>query len=440
MNRQELKNDGLLLENIGKWLILSTAAGAATGALIRLFLWLLEKGTDLVLSLPDWRVALIPVGLFLAGFAVRRFAPSAEGHGTDKVISAIHYRASRIPFAVVPVKILSTLITIACGGVVGTEGPSVQIGAGFMSQLAVSFRFTEKDRKKLVICGTAAALAAVFGAPVAGAVFGVEVLFVGEFFYPVLLPAVISGIASYFVCCQLGMTYPYPEIAFPAMGVLPFLQIVAASLFFSLVCVFHIETVERVGALAKKVSAPAWVKALVAGAVLVAVAMLSGNLYLRTGEEGLNLVLAGNRPAWYAFALKSLLLGLTLAGGGSGGVLTPTFYIGGAAGGLFAALFGLDIGFFAALGFVACVAGAVNTPIAAIFLAVELFGAPMAPYAGVACVLTYMLVGPRSLYPTQVLVRPKSDAFMLSDPSDKKSWAVKPVGQGRKRRPVKRNR
>ena len=115
-----------------------------------------------------------------------------------------------------------------------------------------------------------------------------------------------------------------------------------------------------------------------------------------------------------------------LAGGGSGGVLTPTFYIGAAAGALFGRFFGLDTAFFGALGFVGCVAGAVNTPIAAVFLAVELFGASIAPFAGIVCIVSYMVSGAHSLYPTQILVRPKSDEFVLAEPQNKKSWAIRP--------------
>lgn len=150
------------------------------------------------------------------------------------------------------------------------------------------------------------------------------------------------------------------------------------------------------------------------------------------GEKGLNQVLSGSALVWYALILKSFLLAVTLSGGGSGGVLTPTFYIGAAAGGLFASVCGLDVGFFGALGFVGCVAGAVNTPIAATFLAVELFGAPIAPFAGAVCVVSYMISGARSLYPTQILIRPKSDDFVLADPQDKKSWEIKPAGNAGK--------
>lgn len=443
MIAQELKNDKIVLYNVFKWLILATLAGVLTGAFIRLFLFLLEKGIDFVTALPDWRYALIPVGLFASLYVVKIFAPSAEGHGTDKVIFAIHYRASRIPFAVVPVKILSTLATLATGGVVGTEGPSVQIGAGLMSEAALLFRFTERERKKLVICGTAAALSAVFGAPIAGAVFGVEVLFVGEFFYPILLPAVISSVAAYFTCVQLGMVYAVPQIAVPELGIPVLLWTFAAALFFSVVCVLHIEIVEGIGNYAKKLKLPDWVKTLIASGVLLTVAAFSGDTYLRTGEIGLNKILAGENVLWCAFVLKSFLLAVTLAGGGSGGVLTPTFYIGAAAGALFASVFGLDVGFFGALGFVACVAGAVNTPMAATFLAIGLFGEAIAPYAGIVCVLTYMLVGARSLYPTQILVLPKSDAFVLAEPTDKHSWKVRPVSSRKrktKRRFFKSNR
>lgn len=419
-------NEKILVYSVVKWLVLSTIAGALTGSLIALFLFLLNASIDFVLALPDWRYALIPVGLLASLYVVKIFAPEAAGHGTDKVIFAIHYRAARIPFSVVPIKLLSTIFTLAPGGVVGTEGPSVQIGAGLMSELSLLLKLTEKERKKLVVCGVAAALSAVFGAPIAGAVFGVEVLFVGEFFYPILLPAMISGITSYFVCISLGVPYVVPAVAIPELGIPIFAWCILAGVFFSMVCIFHIESGKMIGSTFEKWKIPAWVKSLIAAGLILSVVSFSGESFLGMGEKGLDTVLSGTALVGYAFIIKSLLLSVTLAGGGSGGVLTPTFYIGAAAGGLFASVFGLDIGFFGALGFVGCVAGAVNTPLAAMFLAVELFGAPMAPYAGAVCILSYMLTGSRSLYPTQVLVQPKSDAFVLADPKNKTSWKVRP--------------
>lgn len=158
---QEIKNEEIIMANVVKWLALSLIAGALTGGLIAGFLLALRASIRFVAALPDWRYALIPAGLLGSVYSIRLIAPAAAGHGTDKVISALHYRAGRIPFLVVPAKILSTILTLAPGGVVGTEGPSVQIGAGFTSALAVWLKFSEKERKKLVICGISAALSAV---------------------------------------------------------------------------------------------------------------------------------------------------------------------------------------------------------------------------------------------------------------------------------------
>lgn len=424
---QNLKNDKIILYNVLKWIVFSTVAGAVTGSLICLFLCGLKYSIHCVQNLPSWRIFLIPVGIFASYYIVKIFAPQAAGHGTDKVISAIHYRASRIPFAVVPVKIISTILTLAFGGVVGTEGPSVQIGAGFMSKIAVLFKLTEKERKKLVICGTSAALAAVFGDPIAGAIFGVEVLFVGEFFYPILLPAIISGVVSYFICIQFGIEYMTIHLNIPDLGYSTFLWIIFASIFFSLICVCHINIVEQISVLVKKIKCPMPIKIVVSSVILIISAYFLGEDILRTGEEGLEQILFGEKVQWFSWLLKSFLLAITLSGGGSGGVLTPTFYVGAATGAFFAYVFGLDTAFFGALGFVAFVAGCVNTPMAAIFLAIGMFGPMIGPYAGIVCVLVYMLVGTRSLYPTQILVQPKSDSFVLENPNDKRSWKIKPI-------------
>lgn len=437
---QEIKNEEIILINVVKWLILSVIAGSLTGALISLFLYLLHQSIDFIAHLPDWRYVLIPVGLLASIYSIRLIAPAAEGHGTDKVISAFHYRAARIPFLVVPAKIVSTIFTLAPGGVVGTEGPSVQIGAGFTSALSIMLHFSEKERKKLVICGVSAALSAVLGTPIAGAIFGVEVLFVGDFFYPILLPAVISSISSYFVCIALGVPYAVPVVVVPALSAEIFAWCLAASVFFSFVCIYHVETVRCIAGLFKKINLPLPVKSLISAGILLTTVAVCGDSFLGMGEEGLNGVLQGHAEPWYAFLLKSVLLAITLSGGGSGGVLTPTFFIGAAAGSLFASVFGLDIAFFGALGFVACVAGAVNTPLAATFMAVEMFGSAIAPYAGAVCIICYMLTGLRSLYPTQVLVQPKSDAFVLAEPTNRQSWKVRPRPVFHKKFPSRRKK
>ena len=427
MAKQAIENEEILFQGVLKWLILSTLCGVIVAVAVGTFLIVLYKGIDFVYGLGTWKYVLIPAGLLASLYSIKIFAPDAAGHGTDKVIDAIHYKAALIPFSVVPVKIISTLFTLIPGAVVGTEGPSVQIGAALMSEMSKIFKLSVKERKKLVICGVSAALSSVFGAPVAGAVFGVEVLFVGEIFYPVLLPAFISAIMAYMVCLNLGVPYGLPVPLIPDLDFVMSGWCVLASFFFGLICIFHIEFTHFIARIFNGIVLPDWAKSLIASSLILIVVAFSGEEFLGMGERGLQRVLSGESLVGYAFLIKSFLLAVTLSGGGSGGVLTPTFYIGAAAGALFASVFGLNIAFFGALGFIGCIAGSVNTPIAATFLAVELFGASIAPFAGIVCIITYMISGARSLYPTQILIRPKSDDFVLADPLDKKSWQVKPV-------------
>ena len=427
MEYRELQDEKILFKGFIRWLFLAVVCGVVVGCVVGAFLIILYQAIDFIASLPDWRYVLIPAGLLASLYSIKILAPAAAGHGTDKVIEAIHYKDAFMPFAVVPVKILSTIFTLAPGAVVGTEGPSVQIGAGLMSPLARLFKLPLKERKKLVVCGVAAALSAVFGAPVAGAVFGVEVLFVGELFYPVLLPALVSAVVAFMVCGRMGVPYTVYNIYIPALSPEALEWCLFAAIFFGLVCIAHIKTANGVMSAFKKVNLPDWSKSLIASAVLLGTVFCFGNSFLGMGENGLNAILSGHPVVWYAFILKSFLLGVTLSGGGSGGVLTPTFYTGAAVGALFARTFGFDIAFFGALGFVGCIAGAVNTPVAAVFLAVELFGASIAPFAGIVCIVSYMISGAHSLYPTQILVRPKSDDFVLADPENTKSWRIKPA-------------
>ena len=169
--KSKITEEAILFFSISKWVLLSTTIGAIVGTAATVFLKALNWSIS-IRGQFSYYYFLLPLAFLISVLLVKYFAPEAEGHGTEKVIEAIHKRDSNIDIMVVPVKLLATIVTIACGGSAGKEGPCAQIGAGLASYFANLFHFDGHDRRKLVICGISAGFAAVFGTPLAGAIFG----------------------------------------------------------------------------------------------------------------------------------------------------------------------------------------------------------------------------------------------------------------------------
>ncbi|MDA8132614.1 MAG: chloride channel protein [Elusimicrobia bacterium] len=400
----------LLFISIVKWVFLATLAGTIVGFPTALFLKYLRITSDWA-SGWEYYYLLLPVAMFASAALVKYLAPEAKGHGTEKVIESIHRRAGRIPLAVVPVKLVATLITLALGGSAGKEGPCAQIGAGITSAFSQLFQFNDHDRQKLVICGISAGFAAVFGTPIAGAIFGVEVLFVGSILYEVLLPSFISGITAYQISAAMGVSYFYRPLKFiPVFSETFMLKVMFAGVFCGLAAMILIETVSYFEKKAHDIKIWEPYRGLIGGTVIVALTLLVTKRYLGLGLDVIEDSLMGAPAHWYDFIMKSVFTGITLSFGGSGGIITPVFFVGTTAGSLYAGLLHLDHATFAAIGMTAVLAGAANTPIAASIMAVELFGPAVAPYATVACVISFLMTGNRSVYPSQVLSMMKSES------------------------------
>src|SRR5215510_12720746 len=195
-----------------KWAVLGAVAGVCVGAGTRGFLWCLGASSRLAARVFTGAVRpfhLLPLALPACVWLIRTFAPTARGHGTEAVIAAVHQRAGKVDWAVAPIKLLATILTLAFGGSVGKEGPCAQIGASITSLFADVLRLTDEDRRRLVICGIGAGFAAVFGTPVSGALFGIEVLYLGRIEYPVLFPCLVAGIIAHLVS---GVSPPVPVL------------------------------------------------------------------------------------------------------------------------------------------------------------------------------------------------------------------------------------
>jgi H+/Cl- antiporter ClcA len=408
-----LKETPVIFISTVKWSILAIAIGIIVGLSTTLFLNVLNWSIAYVNNY-EYYFLLLPVVFFVSALLIHYLAPDAEGHGTEKVIEAVHRRSGKIHLMVVPVKLVASVITIAFGGSTGKEGPCAQIGGGLSSLFSDIFRFGDNDRKRLVICGVSAAFASVFGTPVAGAIFGVEVLFIGQLLYDVLLPSFIAGIVSFHISAQFGIRYFHHTLNFlPVFSEAFFLKIIAAGIVFGLVSLLVVESMRYFKDLSSKLRMWKPLKGLVGGAALVGLTFIFSDQYLGLGLDTIQSALEGTKIVWYAFLVKIAFTSITLNFEGSGGVVTPIFFIGASSGSLLGALLGMDPATASAIGLVAVVAGTTNTPIASSIMAIELFGAGIAPYASLACVISFLMTGHKSIYPSQVISMRKSASIQF---------------------------
>jgi H+/Cl- antiporter ClcA len=424
--RKHVAEQTVIFFSVTKWLILSSAVGIMIGALMSLFLNILKNAEELRGDLGFSYYFLLPFALMLTLWIVRTFDKSATGHGTEKVIEAVHKREGKINITVIPVKLVATVITIFAGGSVGKEGPGAQIGAGAASFAASILNFDAKDRKKLVICGISAGFASVFGTPIAGAIFGIEVLIIGVIMYDVLLPSFIAGFAAFTTAQFFGVDYTYYDIHFYKTLDLDLLligQVVVAGIFFGIVSDAMITGLSKIEKFLKNFNYNLYLKAFVVGLCMVIVSFFLSDKYLGLGLGVIEDALDPNAffsegISWYDFIMKIIFTGLTLGAGGSGGVVTPIFYVGATSGVAFGHILGDNVALFAALGFVSVLAGTTNSPIASIIMAVELFGVEMAHYAGLSVVIAFLITGHRSVFASQKIALTKAENIDVGEGSD----------------------
>lgn len=403
----------ILFCSVLKWVALATITGILIGSGVAFFLkavqWSVTLGADV-----SWRIWLLPMGGLLTGWIVHRFAPEAGGHGTEAVIRSIHENHGKVKAAVVPVKLLATVVTLGVWGSAGKEGPAAQIGSGIASLVADALHLSDVDRRKLAVCGISAGFAGVFGLPIAGSIFGIEVLAVGGMFYEYLLPSFLAGVTAFEVVRWLGITpsvYAIP--ALPALSEGLLLRLLALGMLLGLVALMFIELMNSSHRLFHRVRVAEPWRPFIGGLALAMLACVVSRQYLGLSLDLLHMSIAGAQVAALAFFWKIVFTAVTLGSGFSGGVITPMFVIGATSGSVFGTLFGLPPQIGAALGMVGLTAGAANTPIAASIMGIELFGPAFGVYSAAVSIMSYLLVGHRSIYPSQVIYTRKASSLRM---------------------------
>ncbi len=391
------------LLHIIKWFFLATLIGVVVGGLDAAFLKLLGRAISARNHIPYFYFAL-PLVLYLIVLLSRKTAKAHKDFSTDAVIRQINEYKSVSLLSAAKCFILS-IVTMAAGGSAGKEAPCADVGSGISGWVAELLRMNASDRRKMMICGVSAGFAGVFGVPISGALFGLEVLWVGHIFYEVMFAALVAGITSYQVTSFLGVDYIYHPLVFsPVFSEKFFLKMIVAGMCFGLISLVFIEVNKFVRVVFRFLTARtnAFWACMFGGMILVGIGYFFSPLYLGLGMAGIEGPLSGQAlSSPFGFLYKIISTSVTLAAGGIGGIVTPIFFVGAQAGALLSGFLQVDSATLAALGLVAVLAGTANTPLAASIMAIELFGAEIAPYAAVACVISFLVTGRQSIYPHQ---------------------------------------
>lgn len=392
----------------GRWVMLGALAGGLAGPASALFLVTLRWASDIHAQNP-WTLWMLP----FAGIAIHLLYATfgaATARGNNLLIEEVHLNRRDVPLRMAPLGFMAPVVTLLFGGSVASVGTAVQMGGALADWLARTLRLSREERRVMLMAGLSGGFGSVIGAPVAGAVFGMEVQSVGRIRYEGIVPCLVSSLVAYEIVRLLGVPFGrYPQLPVFAFDPVVALKVGLAGAAFGLCSLVFIELTQAVSKLLGRVAGPrAWLKPALGGALIIVLADLIGTQeYLGLSEPLLAAVWAGAGISTFAFLAKLIFTSLTVGAGFRAGEITPLFIMGATLGYALAPALGAPPILLAAVGFVAVFAGASNTPIASALIGIELFGSGGLAYMLIGTVVSYVFSGHRSIYVTQRVDVPK---------------------------------
>lgn len=385
-----------------KWLGIASLVGMLTGSASALFLAGLTWATNSQMNHP-WLLYLLPLAGALIAYVYIHFGGNA-GRGNNLLLDNIHngQLEDRIPLRMVPLVLGGTIMTHLFGGSAGREGTALQMGGSLAAFIGRVLRLNTADVKIILMCGIASGFASVFGTPLAGTVFALEIIVIGVIRFHALIPCLMASVIGDRVTTAWGIHHIHYEIgAVPELTLTLLSKVVLAAIAFGLASLLFTKSIVWVKLLYTKVTKYGVLRSFIGGLVIIALVLLFQTRdYLGLSLPLINEAFAGD-VNFFAFLWKIAFTALTLGAGFIGGEVTPLFVIGSTLGSSMASLLGEPSALFAALGFVAVFSGAANAPLACFIMGIELFGSDAALLLFVATVISYLFSGKTGIYSSQ---------------------------------------
>ena len=400
------------ITNLFKWLILAVATGLIVGAVSSFFADSLKKVTSLRGIYPQIFL-LLPVSGLLIVFLYQKIGK--EDGGTNQVLSTIRSRDD-VPFRSAPLIFISTILTHVTGGSAGREGAAIQLGGSIGNQLGRWLKLDEEDTHVMIMCGMSAAFSAVFGTPMAAAVFSMEVISVGIMYYAALLPCVIASIIAARFATGFGINpETFHVVNIPELTVETGVKMVIVAAACAAVSIIFCMALQGISKFYSRFFKNPYIRIVAASFIIIGITILLHTTdYMGAGNNLIELAVEKGQTRPLDFFWKMLLTALTMRAGFRGGEIVPSFCIGATFGCLMGQIIGLSPSICAAAGMTALFCGVTNCPITSILIAFELFGFHGVSYYLIAVAISYSVSGYYGLYKDQTIVYSKYKAKYIN--------------------------
>lgn len=389
-----------------QWLAICALIGLLSGSASAFFLVTLEWVTQ-IREHQAWLIWLLPIGGLIIGLLYHYYGTSVT-KGNNLLLEEYENPQQHIPFKMAPLVLIGTLITHLVGGSAGREGTAVQMGGAIADRFSKLFQLDKSDRKTILILGISAGFASVFGTPLAGALFALEVVYFSKINLKSVILSFVVAYAAYFTVELWQVQHTHYSISnIPEMNWTNLLWTVGVGILFGLAALLFSRTTHFWSRSFSKHITYAPLRPVIGGTVLaVSIFLIGTTQYIGLGIP--EIVKAFSTPnESYDFLLKILFTGFTLGAGFKGGEVTPLFFVGATLGSALSVVVPLPIAILAGMGFIAVFSGATQTPITCTVMGIELFGIESAAFIGVACIIAYFTSGSVGIYSSQIHKGPK---------------------------------